>query len=136
MIMFRKFSATHLAVLVGLGIVRAAAAEQSTASASPSASDDNGLQEIVVTAQKRVEYISDVGLSIQSFTGEALAKLGVSDTSDLDQIVPAFNFSRSSANTPIYTVRGIGFNTPNLSSTSPVGIYVDQVSYAYPYMSN
>src|SRR3546814_1763124 len=54
----------------------------------------------------------------------------------LSQVVSGFNFSRSNANTPIFTLRGIGFQTPNLSATSPVGIYVDEVAYAYPYMAN
>src|SRR3546814_9274150 len=34
-----------------------------------------------------------------------------------------------------YTLRGIGFNTINLSATSTVGTYVDEVAYAYPIMN-
>src|SRR3546814_2131356 len=33
------------------------------------------------------------------------------------------------------TLRGIGFNTINLSATSTVGTYVDEVAYAYPIMN-
>ena len=96
----------------------------------------SSVDDIVVTARKRSETVNDVPLTIQAVSGEALTQAGVSDTSNLVQIIPALNYSKSSANTPIFTVRGIGFNTPNLSSTSPVGIYVDEVSYAYPYMAN
>lgn len=98
--------------------------------------DANQVEEIIVTAQKRAESINDVGMSIQAFSSETLEKAGVESAADLAQVVPGFNFARSSANTPIYTVRGIGFQTPNLSSTSPVGIYIDEVALAYPYMSN
>lgn len=96
----------------------------------------DGLQEIIVTAQKRSQNLNDVGLSIQAFSGEDLKASGVTTASDLSQLVSGFNFSRSNANTPIFTLRGVGFQTPNLSSTSPVGIYVDEVAYAYPYMAN
>src|SRR3546814_1905812 len=33
------------------------------------------------------------------------------------------------------TLRGIGFNTINLSATSTVGTYADEVAYAYPIMN-
>jgi iron complex outermembrane recepter protein len=36
---------------------------------------------------------------------------------------------------PTYTLRGIGFNTINLSATSTVGAYWDEVAYAYPFMN-
>jgi len=102
----------------------------------PQVDNPTAVDDIVVTAQKRSQNINDVGLAIQAFSGEDLVKAGVATTSDLTQVVTGFNFARSSANTPIYTLRGIGFQTPNLSSTSPVGIYIDEVAYAYPYMAN
>jgi iron complex outermembrane recepter protein len=94
------------------------------------------LAEIVVTAQKRSENIEKVPMSIQAFSAETLQKAGVEEPSDLARLTPGLTFARSSANTPIFPLRGVGFNTPNLSSTSPVGIYVDELAYAYPYMSN
>ena len=92
--------------------------------------------EIIVTAQKRSERIDRVPLSIQAFSGETLREAGITDTSGLIQLTPGLSYAKSSANTPIYTLRGIGFNTPNLSSTSPVGVYYDEVAYAYPFMAN
>ena len=58
------------------------------------------------------------------------------DTRDLTNIVPGFTVANSDLNTPVYTLRGVGFNTPNLSSASPVGVYVDEASFPYPYMGN
>ncbi|MEO0411392.1 MAG: TonB-dependent receptor [Pseudomonadota bacterium] len=108
------------------------------ASAQPSDTGEAGysFEEIMVTAQKRSEGVNDIPLSIQAFTGDALQNAGIFDASQLTLVTPGLNFSRSSANTPIYTLRGVGFNTPNLSSTSPVGVYVDEVAYAYPFMSS
>lgn len=97
---------------------------------------DNSENVIIVTAQKRAENLNEVPLSIQAFGGDQLSTAGITDASGLSVVTPGLNVARSSANTPIFTLRGVGFNTPNLSSTSPVGIYVDEVAYAYPYMAN
>ncbi|MDB5714474.1 MAG: hypothetical protein JWO15_1871 [Sphingomonadales bacterium] len=124
--------------ILGTSFMAVAAAQAQTV---PSAQDtssatDAPSDEIVVTAQKRSESVNKVGLSIQAFSGDTLKNAGITTTSDLTQIVSGFTFSRSNANTPIYTLRGVGFQTPNLSSTSPVGVYVDENAYAYPYMAN
>lgn len=131
------------AAVVAISLLASAAAQAQTTGAdapAPAAQDGEeaaeAFQDIVVTAQRRAENINDVGVTIQAFSGDTLKSVGISDAAGLAQVTPAFNFARSSANTPIYTIRGIGFQTPNLSSTSPVGIYVDEVAYAYPYMSN
>ncbi|GGD81410.1 TonB-dependent receptor [Croceicoccus mobilis] len=121
-----------LGVFGASGVAVAQAADAPEKEAASAAEGDP----IVVTAQKRSQSVDDVGMSIQAFTGDSLRDSGVASASDLTQVVAGFNFSRSNANTPIYTLRGVGFQTPNLSSTSPVGIYVDEVAYAFPYMGN
>ena len=110
--------------------VRAQEAEDDTPAASP------GNDVIVVTAQRRAEAINDVGLSIQAFSGEALENLRVTSTEDLQAVVPSLNVSRGYQGIPIYTLRGIGFNTINLSATSTVGTYQDEVALAYPFMNS
>ncbi|MBL4826169.1 MAG: TonB-dependent receptor [Spongiibacteraceae bacterium] len=94
------------------------------------------LEEVMVTAQKRDQSIEDIGMSISAYTGDQLDALGFSETADMANLVPGLTLAKSFQGTPIYTLRGVGFNTPNLSSTSPVGIYYDEVSYAYPVMAN
>jgi len=91
--------------------------------------------EIIVTAQRRAESINDVGMAIQAVDGETLENLRVTDMRDLTTVAPSFTVSQSYQGVPTYTLRGIGFNTINLSSTSTVGTYVDEVAYAYPIMN-
>lgn len=93
------------------------------------------LEEVIVTAQKREQSLNDIGMAISAFRGDELETLGVRDTRDLVHIVPGLTMATSNGGTPIYTMRGVGFNTPNMSSTSPVGVYIDEVSYPYPVMS-
>ena len=91
---------------------------------------------IIVTANRREEAITDVGVAIQAFSGEQLDKLQVNSTEDLQAVVPSLNVSRGYQGIPIYTLRGIGFNTINLSATSTVGTYQDEVALAYPFMNS
>ena len=91
---------------------------------------------IIVTANRREEAITDVGVAIQAFSGEQLDNLQVNSTEDLQVVVPSLNVSRGYQGIPIYTLRGIGFNTINLSATSTDGTYLDEVALAYPFMNS
>lgn len=126
-----------------LGSAAVAALGAPGAIMAQSSSDDTGAQStdadrnvIIVTANRRSEDINDVGLAIQAFSGEQLANLKVNSTEDLQAIVPSLNVSRGYQGIPIYTLRGIGFNTINLSATSTVGTYQDEVALAYPFMNS
>lgn len=91
--------------------------------------------EIIVTAQRRSESLNKVGMAVQAVSGETLETLRVTDVRDLTAVAPSFTVSQSYQGVPTYTLRGIGFDTINLSSTSTVGTYVDEVAYAYPIMN-
>jgi outer membrane receptor for Fe3+-dicitrate len=79
--------------------------------------------------------MNHVGMAIQAVDGATLENLRVTDMRDLTTVAPSFTVSQSYQGVPTYTLRGIGFNTINLSSTSTVGTYVDEVAYAYPLMN-
>jgi len=74
-------------------------------------------------------------MAVQAVSGETLESLRVTDMRDLTSVAPSFTVSQSYQGVPTYTLRGIGFNTINLSATSTVGTYVDEVAYAYPIMN-
>ncbi|HMT46302.1 MAG: hypothetical protein RL702_2321 [Pseudomonadota bacterium] len=91
--------------------------------------------EIIVTAQRRAESLNDVAMAVQAVDADTLQALRVTDVRDLTAVAPSFTVSQSYQGVPTYTLRGIGFNTINLSATSTVGTYVDEVAYAYPIMN-
>ncbi|USQ95594.1 TonB-dependent receptor [Caulobacter sp. RL271] len=101
----------------------------------PKPEDSLTIDTLVVTAQRREETANSVGMPIQAFSGEALQQLRVTDPKDLSTVAPSFTVSQSYQGVPTYTLRGIGFNTINLSATSTVGTYWDEVAYAYPFMN-
>lgn len=96
---------------------------------------DVALGDIVVTAQKRSQRTQDIALSITAVGAEQLKQQNIKTISDIATLVPGFTVAKSFRGPPIYTLRGVGFNTPNMSTSSPVGVYLDEVAYPYPIMT-
>lgn len=117
-----------LAVLVQPSIVAAQTAAQ--------ASDGTGDLEIIVTANKREENLSKVGLSITALSGDQLAERKVVSLEDIASIVPGLAYAASTTNTPIYTLRGIGFNESSLGVYPAVSVYVDQAPLPFPVLAS
>ena len=128
----RHLLSTALTLSVPLFVPLSAAVAQEAAAAS----EEVGMGDIVVTAQRRAQALSDIPVAVQAFSGDTLEQMNIRSTSDLQMVVPSLNVSQGYQGIPIYTLRGIGFNTINLSSTSTVGTYVDEVALAYPFMNS
>lgn len=87
------------------------------------------LEEVIVTAQKRVENIQDVPKSVQVSTQEDFKKAGVTDISQLAAVVPQVGTSApgtSVGSAP--PIRGIKTLTGSLGIQSKTGILVDEVA--------
>lgn len=117
-----------IALVAGCGFATPASAQEGD-SAEPADAPATG--EIIVTANKREQSVNDVGLSITAATGSELRALGVLDTGDLAKVTPGFTFTKSQDGTPLYTLRGVGFNDYTLGASPAVSVYVDQVPLAY-----
>jgi iron complex outermembrane receptor protein len=83
-----------------------------------------GLQEIVVTAQKRAQSVQDVAATVTAFSPEALEKSGVNDAAALQLRTPGMVVSTNGAYGQPY-VRGIGSDIINPGTDAPVAIYLD-----------
>jgi outer membrane receptor protein involved in Fe transport len=105
------------------------------AGANRQSSAEPVLESIVVTAQRIEQTANEVGMDVQAFTGEQLDQLRINSVNDLTSIVPSFTISQSYQGVPTYTLRGIGFNSVNMSATSTVGLYLDEVAYPYPALN-
>jgi outer membrane receptor protein involved in Fe transport len=122
--------------LFGAAAVAALFSMQSTPARAASAAADTNAQattgsavmvgEVVVTAQKREENINNVGMSIQATSGENLQKLGVTNTEDLQRIVPGFLSTPNYYGTNVYTIRGVGFQDTSLAGSPTVSVYLDE----------
>jgi iron complex outermembrane recepter protein len=95
-----------------------------------------GLEEIVVTATRREQGLSDVPATVSAFTGSQLNELGVSQTSDIGLLTPNLSISGSfgGSSNPLITIRGVGLSDFNDNNASPAGVYVDEVYFVSPPM--
>lgn len=126
----RLVSRTSLLTLLAGGSAAWGQAGPPSVIPSPPAADTPSappVGEIIVTAQKRSERINDVPLSITAATGAELAKVGVTDTSQLVKVVPGFTYQLSPYGTPVYGLRGISFFDTSGIAQPAVSVYVDQV---------
>jgi iron complex outermembrane recepter protein len=85
-----------------------------------------GLEEIIVTAQKRPERLHDVPISIVALTEDALETAGVTNTLSLTNIVPGLKFDRIGAYTEI-SIRGISNQITAPGVDPAVATYVDGI---------
>lgn len=119
--------AASLAALICIQSTSAGAQEASETAQAGDVAQGNRLDEIVVTAQKRSENINDVAISVQAASGEQLINLGITETSQLQKIVPGFSATKSPYGTPVFTIRGVGFQDTALGASPTVSTYVDEV---------
>lgn len=106
--------------------------------ATPAMAQDAGVEEgapdpnvIIVTANKRDQNILDVGLSITAESGDTLITRGIGSPTDLGKIVPGLTVQPSPFNTPVYTLRGVGFYETTLSAAPTVAVYVDEIQLPF-----
>lgn len=133
-----KSSSIALIVALASASGHADIASAQTVATAPeaSASSHDGLDEIVVTAQKRQQSINDVGLSITSLGAADLQRRGIVDAFDMVKVVPGLSVANAgNGATVVYTLRGVGFNASFLNATSAVAIYQDEVALPYPAMT-
>jgi iron complex outermembrane receptor protein len=86
-----------------------------------------GIDEIIITAERRKENILDVPSTVQAFSAAALDNQGIDSTRDLMQVVPGLNFA----------IKGIfaqpvlrGISTQGTAVDSAVAMYIDGVYQA------
>ncbi|HTJ19832.1 MAG TPA: TonB-dependent receptor [Steroidobacteraceae bacterium] len=114
----RRSALTAAAGLLGLGAAATATAQTSTNVAA--------LEEVVVTAQKFEQKLSETPLSVTAISARNLEALGATQFRDFANSVPSLTFTTSGVGSTQVNLRGITTGN-NISPT--VGIYVDEVPY-------
>jgi iron complex outermembrane recepter protein len=107
----------------------------SSAATPPAASmnDAGGLEEIVVTAQRREESAQNVGIAMSVLSGQSLADKSIAYINDLQNAVPSLQVEPAfGSSQPQFRLRGVGFIDYTSNNTSPVGVSLDGVAFALP----
>ncbi|MBK6584617.1 MAG: TonB-dependent receptor [Gammaproteobacteria bacterium] len=109
----------------------AAASLSLLAPALPSAAlaQSAGLEEIVVTAQKREESLQDTPISIVALGPAQLENLGISDINDLGSNIPNLQITphSNSGAIPRIFIRGVGNFDDQITQDPSVAVYMDGV---------
>jgi iron complex outermembrane receptor protein len=124
-----------LSITCGLPLLIAVAAggasyAQTTAPDAASAAASAAVGEIVVTAQKRVERLQDVPVTVSAVSGAALAQAGVKDLFEAVTLVPGMVFSRAPDDGIALTFRGLGTVTRSAELEQSIALVEDGVPLA------
>lgn len=84
------------------------------------------LEEVVVTAQRRSENLQSVPISVSAATADTLAMTGITDTTELSQIMPSVQFTRSGPS-GLFFVRGVGTTNGAAGEEGANAFYIDGV---------
>lgn len=87
-----------------------------------------GLEEIVVTAQKREQSAQDVPISMSAFTGDQARELGIDSTLDLALYTPGLTMGQNSGDGdfPFISLRGVSQRDFSDINESPSAVYIDE----------
>src|SRR5882762_1485639 len=88
-----------------------------------------GLQEVVVSAQRREESAQDVPISITALSGAQLVAAGIDSLLEIAQVTPGLQFQAIGATSVPY-LRGVGAGVSSSGAEATVAIVVDGVYVA------
>ncbi len=102
---------------------------QETPAPQAAQGDEGGTGDIIVTATRRSEALSDIPLAVSAVTAQSLANSGASDIRALNQLSPSLLVSSTSSEAAAggARIRGIGTVGDNPGLESSVATFVDGV---------
>src|SRR5271166_4726232 len=101
--------------------------------ASAGAAADEGLEPIVVTAQRKQESAQSVGIAISVLSGQSLADKSIAVVDDLQNAAPSLQVEPAfGSGQPQFRIRGVGFLDYTSNNASPVGVSLDDVPFSFP----
>lgn len=98
------------------------------------AKDNQGGDEIIVTATLREASVQDIPVAVTAVAPETLERQGVADIKTLSAITPSFNIQSSQTETQgtSIRIRGVGTTGNNTGLESSVGVFIDGVYQSRP----
>jgi iron complex outermembrane recepter protein len=137
--LLKTFTLPILLATTAIAFPAAARAQAGSASSGPpstasSATADTGLEEVVVTAQRRTENVLAVPLSISVVSAKSLEATGLQDIAQLAYVTPGLIASDGVGYTQLY-IRGVG-NGIFIGADPSVATFIDDVPRIYGSMIN
>ena len=116
------------ALLVGVPLAPMLLAGASVGHAQETETPAGGLEEIIVTAQKREESLQSVPISIQAIGTERLDELKINDFQDYVKFLPSVSYTSAGPGFSLPYFRGVasGENNNHSGPSPSVGMYLDE----------
>jgi len=93
------------------------------------------LEEVVITAQKRVESMQEVPVSVSAFGGDDIEARRWLKPADVAAQVPNMQVSSPYGDVqPLFSIRGISMIDYTPSQASPIGVYADETYIGATYL--
>lgn len=105
------------------GQTQVASAETSASTSGP---QEGGLEDIVVTAQRRSENLQKVPVTVTAVAPDVLEARNVSTLTDLPKLTPALTVQNQASNVTPF-IRGVGSTVTGAGQSASVATYVDGV---------
>jgi outer membrane receptor protein involved in Fe transport len=101
----------------------AALAATATSTATGTPSDSAGLEEIVVTAEKRNSTVQETAISMTAISGDQLLSQGITSVEDIAAKVPGISIRTAGPGQTEYEMRGLSAGG---GTAATVGFYLDE----------
>lgn len=109
-----------------------------TLTAPPTTSDSKSLpqlDEVLVTANKRLENLREVSGSVTAITGREMDRLGAQSFADYLTRVPGVQFNAAVPGLSYITIRGVSTTTSTDTGQAAAGIYINDIPLTDPFNS-
>ena len=91
----------------------------------PATTQDDAVEEITVTAQRREQNIQEVGISVTALSGNKLHELNITAATDIVRAVPSLKMNAYSSAQVVFNIRGVSQNDYGDQQEPPVAVYQD-----------
>jgi iron complex outermembrane receptor protein len=122
-----RWIAVVCGTVLAVGLTHRASAADAT-----DTSDEGGLQEVTVTAERFTSTVQDTPISISALTGEQLTAAGISSVEELIRDVPGLSMRSAGPGLTEYEARGLASNG---GAAPTVGFYLDEIPLSPPALS-
>ncbi|MBO9580447.1 MAG: TonB-dependent receptor [Sphingobium sp.] len=119
------------AAIAAIATYPAFAQEGAAAPASNATEADGGIQDIIITAQRRSENLQRAAIPVSAVAGDALTKQSITQATDLGKLVPSLQVTQGASNVQIY-LRGVGTFGANAFAEQGVAFNLDGVYLSRP----
>jgi iron complex outermembrane receptor protein len=124
---------SRLMAAAGIGAISMQVSSLAATTSVGAGAEAGGLEEVVVTAQRREESAQGVGIAMSVLSGQSLADKSITYVNDLQNAVPSLQVEPAfGSSQPQFRLRGVGFIDYTSNNTSPVGVSLDGVAFALP----